>query len=187
MSDTIADHRRELAAGFDQAIRIAAGVRAEQLLLPTPCTDFDVAALLHHLVVAGSHALPDSGSVTPADVAPEAVPAELARLRDAAAAAWSDARLHEEITVPWGETYSGSTLVAFYAIELVTHAIDLAVATGQRDALDETLAASVLPLAEAHIQPAHRGPQMPFGPIVPAPAGARASEALAAFMGRTFP
>ena len=38
--------------------------------------------------------------------------------------------------MPWGEEYTGATLVDMYLAELAAHAWDLASATGQLDKLD---------------------------------------------------
>ncbi len=42
--------------------------------------------------------------------------------------------------MPWGEEYTGATLVDMYLAELAAHAWDLARATGQTGKLDPSLA-----------------------------------------------
>ena len=42
--------------------------------------------------------------------------------------------------MPWGEEYTGATLVDMHLAELAAHAWDLARATGQIDKLDPSLA-----------------------------------------------
>ena len=49
--------------------------------------------------------------------------------------------------MPWGEEYTGATLVDMYLAELAAHAWDLARATGQTDKLDPSVA---LPALEGH-------------------------------------
>ena len=71
--------------------------------------------------------------------------------------AWGDdSRLSSSFTMPWGEEYSGATLVSMYLAELAAHAWDLALATGQLDRLDPSLAVSALDGARAMIKPEYR-------------------------------
>ena len=89
--------------------------------------------------------------------------------------------------MPWGEEYTGATLVDMYLAELAAHAWDLARATGQLHKLDPSLALPALEGARAMIKPRYRNmvePGAPFGAEVhPAP-DADDWERLAAFMGR---
>ena len=102
--------------------------------------------------------------------------------------AWGDeAALSSRFTMPWGEEYTGATLVDMYLAELAAHAWDLARATGQLDRLDPSLALPALDGARAMIKPQYRNmvePGAPFGAEVPPPPGADEWERLAAFMGR---
>jgi uncharacterized protein (TIGR03086 family) len=89
--------------------------------------------------------------------------------------------------MPWGEEYTGATLVDMYLAELATHAWDLASATGQIDKLDPSLALPALEGARAMIKPRYRNmvePGAPFGTEVDPAPGADDWERLAAFMGR---
>jgi uncharacterized protein (TIGR03086 family) len=89
--------------------------------------------------------------------------------------------------MPWGEEYTGATLVDMYLAELAAHAWDLARATGQIDELDPSVALAALEGARAMIKPEYRDmvePGSPFGGEVPPPPGADDWETLAAFMGR---
>ena len=68
--------------------------------------------------------------------------------------------------MPWGEEYTGATLVDMYLAELAAHAWDLARATGQTGKLDPSLAWPTLEGARAMIKPQYRnmaGPGAPFG------------------------
>jgi len=79
------------------------------------------------------------------------------------------------MTTPWAETYTGSTLVDMYLAELATHTWDLAVATDQRDRLDDALAAAALDAARDMLKPEYRnamGTGSPFGSEVVPSAGA---------------
>ncbi|MDQ1377127.1 MAG: hypothetical protein QOE15_1300 [Acidimicrobiaceae bacterium] len=189
----ITDRRLALHQSYEQAAAIVAEVRPDQLGQPTPCASYDVAALLDHLVGAGHRAVELGRGETPTGYEfPHVELADAAdQLRGAgkeSAVVWADdARLTAETTMPWGETYTGSTLVDMYLAELATHAWDLAKATGQLDRLDEGLAVAALDGARAMLKAEYRNmmePGSPFGSEIEAPVYATCSERLAAFMGR---
>jgi len=90
--------------------------------------------------------------------------------------------------MPWGEEYSGATLVNMYLAELAAHAGDLALATGQLDRLDPSLAVSALDGARAMIKPEYRdmvATGAPFGAEVPPPPDADDWERLPPSWGAT--
>jgi uncharacterized protein (TIGR03086 family) len=188
------DRRSTLLASYENAAEIVSGIAPDELGHPTPCPNYDVAGLIDHLVEAGHRAaaLGRGQAPLPGDESPHV---ELSnapgRLRDAAeqaAQAWGDnASLSLRYTMPWGEEYTGVTLVDMYLAELAAHAWDLARATGQIDKLDPSLPLPALEGARAMIKPQYRNlvePGVPFGAEVdPAPFGGD-WERLAAFMGR---
>jgi uncharacterized protein (TIGR03086 family) len=187
------DRRPALFAAYGQAAEIAAGVSPEQLSAPTPCPQYNVAALVDHLVGAGHRAAALGRGENPtSDEFPHIelsdAPEQLRRGRKEAEAAWSqDERLSATVTMPWGETYTGVTLVDMYLAELATHAWDLASATGQVDRLDNGLATTALEGARAMLKPEYRnvmGEGNPYGSEVETPANGTEWERLAAFMGR---
>lgn len=186
------DRRPDLAAAYDHAAQLVAGVRPDQLTGPTPCPDYDVATLVDHLVGAGWRAVELGRGHTP--TAAEFPHVELAdapeQLRKAGretTAAWTDDRLTATTTMPWGETYTGSTLIDVYLSELMAHAWDLAVATGQSPSCNQDLASAALTAAHAMLRPEYRnmmGVGNPFGAEQPAADRATTLERFAAFMGR---
>lgn len=187
------DRRPALVQSYSQAADVVAGVVPTRLSAPTPCPSYDVAALIDHLVGAGHRALALGRGQTPTGeefphVELSEAPGQLRQAGIEVERAWSDdARLAANVTMPWGETYTGATLVDMYLAELATHSWDLAAATGQLDRLDHELAPIALEAAEAMLKPEYRNmlePGSPFGSQVSAPADATAWEALAAFMGR---
>lgn len=187
------DHRRDLFRSYHHAAEIVAGVRPDQLEGPTPCPDYDVATLIDHLVGAGWRTVSLSRGEQPADgefphVELAEAPGQLSKAGEEAAAAWSeDSRLSATTTMPWGEEYTGRTLVDMYLAEMAAHAWDLATATGQRDRLDPELAEPALDAARAMLKPDYRnlmGEGNPFGSEVDPPADAAGWERFAAFMGR---
>lgn len=187
------DHRQDLVRSYEQAAAIVAGVHPDQLQRPTPCPDYDVATLVDHLVGAGWRAVALGRGEKPTGeefphVALAEAPEELRRAGKEADAAWTDdARLAATVTMPWGEVYTGATLVNMYLAELAAHSWDLARATGQGGRLDPSLALPALDGARAMLKPEYRdlmGRGSPFGAEVAAPADATDWERLAAFMGR---
>jgi uncharacterized protein (TIGR03086 family) len=188
------DRRSSLFDAYENAASIVSGIDAHELNRPTPCPKYDVAGLIDHLVEAGSRAaaLGRGQAPPPGDESPHVeladAPGALRRAAEDAAKTWAnDSGLSSRFTMPWGEEYTGATLVDMYLAELATHAWDLARATGQLDALDRTLALSALEGARAMIKPQYRDmvePGVPFGAEVTAPRDADDWERLAAFMGR---
>ena len=188
------DRRTPLLESYENSAVIVSGITAEQVTLRTPCPGYDVAGLIDHMVEAAYRAAalgrgrtPPAGDDSPHVELADA-PAQLRRAAEEAAQAWGDdSRLSSSFTMPWGEEYSGATLVNMYLAELAAHAWDLALATGQLDRLDPSLAVSALDGARAMIKPEYRdmvATGSPFGAEVPPPPDADDWERLAAFMGR---
>jgi uncharacterized protein (TIGR03086 family) len=189
-----ADRRSTLLDSYENAAVIVSGIAAGELGHPTPCPGYDVAGLIDHLVEAGHRAAalgrgqaPPPGDQSPHVELPDA-PGQLRSAAEQAARAWGDnSSLSRRHTMPWGEQYTGATLVDMYLAELAAHAWDLARATRQTDKLDPALALPALQGARAMIKPHYRniaGPGAPFGAEVPTAPGADDWERLAAFTGR---
>ncbi len=188
------DRRISLLASYENAAVVVSGISASQVDFRTPCSGYRVSNLIDHIVEAAFRAAalgrgqtPPAGDDNPHIELAEA-PAKLRRAAEEAAQAWGDdSRLSSSFTMPWGEEYSGATLVNMYLAELATHAWDLAFATEQLDRLDPSLAAIALDGARAMIRPEYRdmvAKGSPFGAEVPPPPGADDWQRLAAFMGR---
>ncbi len=173
---------------------IVSGITEGQVSRRTPCEAYDVADLVDHVVEAAHRATdlgrgqtPPAGDDSPHIELADA-PNLLRRTAEEAARAWADdALLSSLFTMPWGDKYSGTTLVDMYLTELATHTWDLALATGQIQRLDASLASSALDAAHAMLRPEYRdmvATGSPFGAEVPPPPDADDWERLAAFMGR---
>jgi uncharacterized protein (TIGR03086 family) len=171
------DRRSTFFASYENAAAIVSAKGPEQLALPTPCPKYDVAALIDHMVEAGNRAAalgrgqtPPPGDESP-HVALSDAPAHLRHAAEAAAGEWvDDLTLSSTFTMPWGEEYTGATLIDMYLAELATHAWDLAKATGQLDKLDRALALPALDGARTMVKPHYRNmvePGSPFGAEVP--------------------
>jgi uncharacterized protein (TIGR03086 family) len=191
---TYPDRRTPLLESYENAAVIVSGITPEQITHRTPCPGYNVAGLIDHIVEAAHRVAALGGGRTPpaGDHSPHVelldAPVQLRRAAEETARAWGDdSRLSSSFTMPWGEEYSGATLVSMYLAELAAHAWDLAMATGQLNRLDPSLAVSALDGARAMIKPEYRDMVAigsPFGAEVPPPPGADDWERLAAFMGR---
>lgn len=183
-----------LSAAYENAAAIVSAIGPEQLADPTPCPGYDVAGLIDHLVEAGHRAaaLGRGQAPPPGDESPHVelsdAPAQLRGAAEEATEAWDDdAAMSARFTMPWGEEYTGATLVDMYLAELAAHAWDLARATGQLGRLDPSLAGPALDGARTMIKPQYRNmveQGAPFGTEVSPPPDADDWERLAAFMGR---
>jgi uncharacterized protein (TIGR03086 family) len=192
LAEPMTDPREYYARALAQTESIVAAVRPVQLGDPTPCTDFDVRALLSHIVggLKRTAVVGEGGDVSAIPVMADGVPDDgwLAAYRAASAratAAWADdTRLDAAVTVPWG-TMPGRAALSGYVQEVVMHGWDLASATGQQTELDPELAGWVLTLAHRILPPEPRGVDgIPFGPVIPVPDDAGVYAELAGWLGR---
>ncbi|MEV4433819.1 TIGR03086 family metal-binding protein [Streptomyces sp. NPDC049555] len=186
------DPRPLLDRATAQVAELIARVPAERMADPTPCTEFDVRALLGHLVagVRAAAALGETGErtglVPPADVPDDGWAKAYEEGRERLLAAWADdAKLEAPISVPWGEMPGRAYLFSGCVLESATHAWDLSIALGGPVALDEELAERALEWAHRFLPAERRGEGVPFEPVRPAPEGADAYGRLAAWLGRT--
>lgn len=181
-----------------QSESIIAATRPDQSGLPTPCADWDVRTLVSHmaggvtriaLIGEGADALSippfaDLGDQQAGDQQDGEWAATYRAAGARAAAAWADdAKLDALFAVPWGSV-PGRVAVAGYVREVLAHGWDLAVATDQATELDPELGAYGLEISRRSL-PADGREGIPFGPVVPAPAGAGVYAQLAAWLGRT--
>src|SRR5215468_4430315 len=183
---------------FEQAVastaEIVKGTSASQMGAPTPCTEWDVRALLNHII--GTLWLADGlfadheprylmvpGGLPSADLAgddPAAAYSEASSAALAAAGA-GDALTRVHVT-PLGEM-PGPALAGFTTLDILMHGWDLAKATGQPADLDGRLAAHVLGFAEqALATPESRASRI--GPPVAVGGDTPVTQRLAAFLGR---
>jgi len=187
----------ELYDAFDRAIASTAAivttVRPDQVAAPTPCTEWDIRDLLNHIIGTlwlSEALLSDRAARHP--MAPGGLPGTdladpdpAAAYAEASAAALTAASVGDTLTrvhpTPLGDM-PGPALAGFTTLDIAVHGWDLARATGQRAALDDTLAAHVLAFAEQAITPGSRAPRI--GPAVPVAADAPLTDRLAAFLGR---
>ncbi|MGY1710464.1 TIGR03086 family metal-binding protein [Geodermatophilus sp. SYSU D00758] len=173
-----------------QAQRVVAGVTADHLSLPTPCADWDVRALLGHLLAAVRRAERVARGRAASSVPVVAVVDSRGRWASTFAAsagrareAWAADDAPADVPAPWGAVPAPAGLSGF-VLEVVAHTHDLAVATSSGARLEEGLAVAALDIAERLVPPGLRGESGAFGGPVPVPADAGPYDHLAAFLGR---
>lgn len=175
-TSTTSDAVRVLGHALDQAGDVLDHVRADRLADPTPCGDWDVAALADHLVQAPATFVTMMRGERPDREAP---PPHLTE-------GWGGTfRVRADDLIHVWHTLDGDPPVpaAWQTAELAVHAWDLAVAIGfPLDRLDPEVAEVGLGFLRASLKPDLRGDA--FGPEVPAPEAAGPYDALAAFAGR---
>jgi uncharacterized protein (TIGR03086 family) len=163
-----------LSRALDQAADVLAGVREDQLGLPTPCPEWDVSAVVSHLLQDVERFTQGVTGGTPDWTRqPEALTGDwVAAFRMAAAdlmSAWRQG----------GESDAGPD---WQTPEIALHTWDLVRATGQDRDLDPVIAERSLEFMKQGLTPDNRG-QM-FASEVSVPDDAPAYERLAAFAGR---
>lgn len=169
-----------------RAQRVYASVLAlvtdDDLAKPTPCTDWDVAALIDHINAGNGRVILAGGGVPP--VLPDDRCAAHAT-SSAGAQATFDAPdgLTRAYELPFGEV-PGSVFAAIRAGDLYSHAWDLATAIGVDTDLDHDVGEAVLAGTAPFLSPALRGEGRPFGDEQPCAVDRPIADKVAAFVGR---
>jgi uncharacterized protein (TIGR03086 family) len=187
-----ADPRAMYTRALAQTETIIEKVQQEQFGDPTPCTEYDVRALLSHMVGGVRRAAifgeGGDGLATPAiadGVPDDGWPDAFRQVSKRAEAAWADdAKLTMMVNVPWGQV-PGRAALTGYVQEILTHGWDLAKATGQPTELDPELAEFALGFARRVLPPEIRGGETPFEAVVDVPANEGPYTQLAGWLGRT--
>lgn len=169
---------------------VVSGVRPDQADLPTPCPDFDVRALVDHIVgygqvfaaaANGESFAGDPGQYCAADF--DEASATFEQAAQAMVTGWRTAGVDRMVHISQGEVPAAMAL-DMTMIEYLTHGWDLATATGQPSMFTEDEAVEVLGRAQKWLTPQFRGEGKPFGPVVDVPADAPATHRVIGFMGR---
>ncbi|HEX6418685.1 MAG TPA: TIGR03086 family metal-binding protein [Acidimicrobiales bacterium] len=155
---------------------------------PTPCPDYDVDALVRHLVgwvrsfEAAANGRTFEGDPSVVEVGDDPA-ARFRAAADSLVAGWRTHGFDREVAM-MGGPQPAEIVFNMTVMEYLTHGWDLAVATGQPVPYTEGEAAEVLRRAEGTLPAQYRGASMPFGEVVAVPADAPAIDRLVAFMGR---
>jgi len=194
--DIVRLHERAL----DETARLVGGVRLDQMDLPTPCSDWDMRALLAHLVGGNdryaalatgepmgrgpARGEPLGRGPVAADLLGDDPAGAYRRSAVAVEAAWRDPTLLDQpFELPFG-VMPGRAAVSLHLVETVAHAWDLAKATGQHPAFDPDVVQTAAHFAQSSL-PGARPPGTPFAAPVPVADDLPAIDHLAAFLGRT--
>lgn len=167
------------------------GVKPEQLSKSTPCTEFDVRALLNHLVggaylmatvAAGKPYEPGAG---PSDLIGKDPSGAYKTAAEAAFGAFSDPEvMSKTLNFPFG-AMPGAQGLGVAIMETYVHGWDLAKATGQDGTIPAQVAEFILTAMKAQPTDNLRPPAgNTFGPEVEVPDSASPSDKLVAFLGR---
>jgi len=175
---------------LDQTAAIIAAILVGQAGLATPCPDWDVRALVRHLVGQDLRNFLISARGQTADwqaPADELGEDWAAAFRDRAGQlleAWRTAELGQLVAMPGGGQAPLRSRADQQIAELAVHGWDLVKATGQHCDLDLALAQHALSWSRQMLRPEVRGPGRAFGPEVPVPPDAPVYERLAGWFGR---
>jgi uncharacterized protein (TIGR03086 family) len=181
----------DLLADFASLLRT---VGPDRFAAPTPCPEYDVAALRQHVLSwlpvfaaalddpAGAEPRPDPQTYqAPAD--PDAAAAEVGdvaqKVTKALAAGVADIPVQL-----LGAALPGSVIVGMVTGEVIAHGWDLARATARPWSPDPAAADSALATMRGMLTPEIRGSGMSFGPEVAVPDDASEVDRLLAFTGR---
>lgn len=170
-------------------------ITPDQWSLPTPCAEWDLAALLAHMTVQHhGFALAVAGERTEvADWRPAPRPEDPAAAYDAAAdhvlASFAEADANGQAYLPeirGGVTVPASMAMGFHFVDYVVHGWDVAAALGVPVEFDGEVSAGALVVAgQVPVDDASRGPGMAFGPVLVSAADSGALDRILTILGRS--
>jgi len=172
------------------AARVIAGVRPDQLDQSTPCSEWDVRALMNHII--GAHYY-FTGALRGQEMDPNATPPDFAahdpvgtftQASEGMLEAWREPGALDRTVQTLLGPMPASMLIGMHTMDNLVHAWDLARATGQDEHLDAEMATQLLGMMHQVNPP--RGEGAPFKPEQPCPAGAIPEHQLAAYLGRSI-
>jgi uncharacterized protein (TIGR03086 family) len=178
--DPLVAHQR----AQDAFAGVLANVSPDDLNTPTPCSQWTTNDLIEHVIRGNELVGPWGGSTDEPAARPDNI---VAAHRAAAAAAHAvfagPGGMSTMFKLPFGEL-PGQMFIGLRTSDVLTHAWDLAAATGQSTDLDPELATEQLAAVRAFVGPQFRGPDKPFGDEQPCSSSRAPADQLAAFLGR---
>jgi uncharacterized protein (TIGR03086 family) len=157
---------------------------------PTPCPDYDVHALLGHLVAsvrtlaaAGRGVAPEHFPTGADDVADDEWPAAWVAAVDEIDVVFTDEVLDQPLTFAWA-TLPGRIALLMFTSEITLHTSDLATALGHTPAWDPEVTEVALQAMRMGLPAEPRGGDVPFGPVVTVADDAPAIDRLLGWSGR---
>ena len=185
----------QLSAALDDTGQVIAGITADQWSSPTPCAQWDVLALVDHLVrgnrivaAALTGSSPASPGVTGGAGADDDESMLESYRKSCTALVEAFGRpeaLDRMVEVPLG-TVPGVVALHLRLVEALVHGWDLVQATGQPSPLRDDLAEQELRFTQGALGSVPPG-RTPFAPPQPVPDDAPTIERLAALLGRSVP
>ncbi|MBV9516374.1 MAG: TIGR03086 family protein [Mycobacteriaceae bacterium] len=160
-------------------------VTPDQLGEPTPCSQWTIRDLIMH-VVSGNNIVVRRARVTGESSSETVDPIQAYRVSaaDAVAGFATPDAMSATYDLGFGQI-PGSVFIGMRTTDVLTHAWDLATATGQSTDLDPEVATEMLAVARERVQPGFRGPGRPFGEEQPCSPERPPADRLAAFLGRS--
>jgi uncharacterized protein (TIGR03086 family) len=181
-----------VTTALDLLRHATAGVPADRLDDPTPCSAWTVAQVLFHAAgdqhgwasFVGSGALPSYDPFAPPHRLDRGVDEVVKAAIDAATTAWAQVDPAAESVrtpLPPVPAMAPQLAAAACALDAAIHAWDVAVATGQPSPLTDELAEQLMPAARATVEPL-RG--FAYAPALPPHEGGGTAAALLRYLGR---
>jgi uncharacterized protein (TIGR03086 family) len=168
---------------------LLAGVRPEQLSAPTPCPEYDVQALINHVVgwlqvfAAAANGRTYSGDPTEVAAASADPVSDFGSAAAELVAGWRARGIDRTVRLT-GPELPAQMVLSMTLMEYVTHGWDLAAATGQQVPFSGDELELTLERARATLPDQYRGEGMAFGTAIAVAEDAPALDRLLGFMGR---
>lgn len=169
------------------SLGVVNGIQADMCGNATPCSEWDVQALMNHMIGSMSFFVARAKGVEPSQQQVSTTNCEdavrqLSNGIKTAVEAWrAPGALDRKVQAPMGEV-PADFLANITTTEMLMHGWDLARATGQSYKPDEALVEDALGVVRTFLTPDRRGQS--FGAEKQPPANAPAIDRLAAFTGR---
>ena len=177
-----------LDRSFASTRTVVAEVHPEHLSRPTPCSEWDVQALLVHMLGSidafRAHAARTPAAETPAREVSDNVLEVYDEATSAALETWrAPGALDGEVTLGVGISVPADLAAGISTADCLVHGWDLRRALGGELELDPELAEHVLAISSSVVTPDFRGPNT-FGPEVTVGSEASPTDRLVGFLGR---
>ncbi len=161
---------------------------SSNLSKPTPCTEYNVAELMDHLIFVAHRVGAMGRGESWSDVPHAPVESDWADVFRQATwdirVAWDDTtKLQKMFDTPFGEA-PGAAVMAVYTCEFGVHGWDLAQGLGVEFSVEDEALQAALAASKSLPAEGRDDPDMPFGPVVEVPDDAPALEQIAGWMGR---
>ncbi len=183
--------RDDYAASLAWVAGLMASTSPSSLDAPTPCADYDVRALMGHLIGTAERGLGTAERRSTrhvphvvTDIRDEELAGTYAALARRIEAAWGHLAADEVVPAPWGGCPALEAARGF-TVETITHGWDLAVATGRACEPPPGIADRCLEFARSVVPDRLRG--VMYGPPVAGDPDSSAIEQLAALLGHERP